>query len=111
MSDQHRFRNDRPKATGRRESDQGNDHVDQKNEDVAHKRNATRDLRNVGSQADFLIRLHKWKTALSSRRVESDFASGSGLERNDVAAVSAIAIRCNENLDFVARLDHPVAIT
>ena len=56
MSDQHRFRNDRPKATGRRESDQGNEHMDEKNEDIAHTPNANRASEGAGIHADLVIR-------------------------------------------------------
>src|SRR5690348_7451179 len=48
--------------------------------------------------------------ALSLRRVESDFLSGSGFERDEVPTVSAVAIGRNEDLDLVAGLHHPVAI-
>ena len=56
MSDQHRFRNDRPKATGRRESDQSNEHMDEKNEDIAHTPNANRASEGAGIHADLVIR-------------------------------------------------------
>src|SRR5262249_7559504 len=65
MSDQHRFRNDRPKATGRRESDQGNEHMDEKNEDIAHTPNANRASEGAGIHADLVIRHQQVKRSPS----------------------------------------------
>ena len=56
VSDRYRFRNDRPIAAKRQASDQGNEHVDEKNEDIAHMPNATRASESALIQSDFPIR-------------------------------------------------------